>query len=366
MPGMQRALCVDGRLLPEMADYYRRRVEGGVGLVIGEGCAVDHPSSIWESRFPRLNQATLDGWAACVEAVHAAGGSMLVQLSHPGAFRSDKQSLPEMPGPALSASGLYGVDKQQGRAATQQELAEIRDAFVRAARYVEQIGADGVELHGCHGFFLDEFLWSETNRRDDRYGGPTIAERVRYPAEVVAAIRRAVSDDFIVSFRFSQWKEVDYGARIVASPDELGELLAILRSAGVDVFHPSTRRFDQPEWPGSELGLAGWTKRLTDAPVIAVGSVGLSNDVMESLLGSAEPSLASAPLKGLARRFRNGEFDMIAVGRSLLADADWVRKVAEGRLQDVRVFRKHDMGEALEMEPTLIIEAHKDDAPSHA
>ena len=117
MPGMQRALCVDGRLLPEMAEYYRRRVDGGVGLVIGEGCAVDHPSSIWESRFPRLNQATLDGWAACVEAVHAAGGLMLIQLSHPGAFRSDKQSLPDMPGPALSASGLYAVDKEQGRAA---------------------------------------------------------------------------------------------------------------------------------------------------------------------------------------------------------------------------------------------------------
>jgi 2,4-dienoyl-CoA reductase-like NADH-dependent reductase (Old Yellow Enzyme family) len=361
MPGMQRARCVDGRLLPEMADYYRRRVDGGVGLVIGEGCAIDHPSSIWESRFPRLSDQTLDGWSACVDAVHAAGGRMLIQLSHPGAFRSEKQALPGAPGPALSASGLYGADKINGRAATLEELVDIRESFAAAARYVEAIGADGVELHGCHGFFLDGFLWPRTNQRSDGYGGD-IRNRARFPAEVVSAIREAVGSDFVISYRFSQWKEVDYHAKIVETPAELELLLSVLRSAGVDIFHPSTRRFNAPEWPGSDLGLAGWTKQLTDAPVIAVGSVGLTNDVMESLLDGKEPEFAGqAMLSELVRRFENKEFDLIAVGRSLLSDPNWVEKISQGRFEEIRPFRKRDMGEALEMEPTLIIDAHKDD-----
>jgi 2,4-dienoyl-CoA reductase-like NADH-dependent reductase (Old Yellow Enzyme family) len=315
---------------------------------------------VWESRFPRLGPGCLDGWERCVDAVHEAGGRMLIQLSHPGALRSGSMALPSMPGPALSASGLFRADRPNGRAATRQELQEIRDAFAAAASVIRGLGADGIELHGCHGFFLDEFLWAETNRREDEYGGATLAERARYPAEVTAAVRQALGPDLILSFRFSQWKEPDYQAKVAASPEELGKLLAILRSAGVDLFHASTRRFDAPEWPGSDLGLAGWAKRLTDAPVIAVGSVGLTVDVMESLIGQAEARFAGAAnLRELGRRFDRGDFDLIAVGRSLIADPAWVSKVRDGRYGDIRRFRRADLGEALEMEPELVIEAQR-------
>ncbi len=357
MPGMQRGMCVEGRLLPEMADYYRRRVDGGVGLVVGEGCSVEHPSSIWESRFPRLNEGTLDGWERCVRAVHGAGGRMLVQISHPGALRAESQNMPGLQVPALSASGLYKAGKPNGRAATLQELAEIRDAFARAAWFARKAGADGIELHACHGMFLDEFFWAETNLRDDRYGGAHIRDRARYPAEVASAVREAVGPDFLVALRFSQWKEADYYARIVETPDELEALLAVMREAGVDLFHPSTRHFDRPEWPGSDLTLAGWTKQLTDVPVIAVGSVGLSHDVMDSLAGAAETRFVGEPsLRELVRRFDNGEFDLIAIGRSLISDSAWVRKVAAGRYGEVRQFSREDLGVALDMEPDFILE----------
>jgi 2,4-dienoyl-CoA reductase-like NADH-dependent reductase (Old Yellow Enzyme family) len=350
MPGMQRGNCEEGAPTREMIEYYRRRAAGGVGLIIGEGCCVEHPSSFCEARFPRLNPRTYEGWRRCIEAVHSEGGRMLIQLSHLGAMRANSPNIPKLAGPALSPSGFFSADKDNGRAATEQDLGEILEAFVDAARLAKAAGADGIELHGCHGFLLDEFLWASTNKRVDRYGGETLQARCRYPAEIVSAIRREVGRDFSISFRFSQWKEPDYTARIADTPTELGAFLNAMRVAGVDVFHASTRRFTTPEFPGSTLGLAGWTKLLVRAPVIAVGSVGLTEDVMESLVGNTEAKFAGASsLREVTTRFANGEFDLIAIGRSLISDADWVRKVREHRFNDIRIFSKKDLGELLEV-----------------
>jgi 2,4-dienoyl-CoA reductase-like NADH-dependent reductase (Old Yellow Enzyme family) len=107
--------------------------------------------------------------------------------------------------------------------------------------------------------------------------------------------------------------------------------------------HVSTRRFWEPEWTGSDLGLAGWAKRLTDACVIAVGSVGLDIDVMESLFGRDAKSTGRSGLQELARRFSNGEFDLVSVGRGQIGDPDWVQKVREGRIWEIRPFTKRDV-----------------------
>ena len=179
---------------------------------------------------------------------------------------------------------MYG-GKPNGLAASLGDLEAIQDAFVRGARAAQQIGANGVEVHACHGYLLERFLWAETNRRTDGYGGDDIRARVRFPKEIVTAIRAAVGQDFVISFRFSQWKEVNYEARIAPTPEDLRVMLSELRSAGVDLFHASARRFWIPEWPGSDWGIAGWTKSFTDAPVIGVGSVGLDTDVMENFFG---------------------------------------------------------------------------------
>ncbi|HEX5228524.1 MAG TPA: hypothetical protein VFW44_12470, partial [Bryobacteraceae bacterium] len=290
MPGMQRMWCEDGRPLPRLAQYYRRRVEGGVALVITESCAVDHPSSTQTPQFTRITDATMDAWAECVRAVKDAGGRIFLQLWHEGAVRKEGGDGPYAQYPSLSPSGLVYSGKPNGRACSAEDLASIRDAFVRGALAAREIGADGVEVHACHGYLLDQFLWAETNRRTDGYGGDEIRARVRFPAEIVAAIRAALGPAFPISFRFSQWKEVNYDARVVPTPDDLAVMLSELRTAGADVFHASARRFWIPEWPGSDLGIAGWTKSLTDKPVIGVGSVGLDTDVMENFFGKEAQS----------------------------------------------------------------------------
>ncbi len=338
MPGMQRGWCEAGRPLPQLADYYRKRVEGGVSLVISESCAIAHPTATAQPAAARLAADTRDAWAHCIAAVVEAGGHMLLQLWHEGGLRKDEDGL------TISASGYGHPGLQRGRSASTVELGELIDSYIASARLAQDAGAAGVEVHGAHGFMLDQFLWAATNRRVDGYGGPAIADRVRLPAEIVAAIRAECGPDFLISFRFSQWKEHDYTARVADSPDELGEMLTILRKAGVDVFHASTRRFWEPEWPDHDWGLAGWTRHLSGLPTITVGSVGLDRDVMESFSveGEARPTIETS-LAELARRLAGGEFDLVSVGRSLISDPDWVNKVRAGDYAAIRPFRKSDI-----------------------
>jgi 2,4-dienoyl-CoA reductase-like NADH-dependent reductase (Old Yellow Enzyme family) len=342
MPGMQRYWCVDGAPDHRLRDYYRRRVLGGASLVISESCAVDHPSATKNPTFARISPDTRDAWRASVEGVHEAGGAMFLQLWHQGAvnYGGDADSNPVFV--ALSPSGIAHPGESFGRAATEDELSSLKRAFVQGALDAAEIGADGVELHCAHGFLLDQFLWPGTNLRADRYGGPAITDRATFVAEVTEAVRKATGPDFVISVRISQWKESDFDARIVEEPAQLGQLVSMLRSAGADIFHVSTRRFWAPEWTGSDLGLAGWAKSFTDAAVIAVGSVGLDIDVMASLEGQEARPTGASRIDELVRRFRRGDFDLVSVGRSQIGDPDWVAKMTHHRIPDIRAFRADD------------------------
>jgi 2,4-dienoyl-CoA reductase-like NADH-dependent reductase (Old Yellow Enzyme family) len=343
MPGMQRQWCVDGKPNAKLIDYYRRRVLGGVPLVITESCAVDQASATQEKTYARMTDATVEAWAECFGAIRDAGGNMFLQLWHEGAVRREGGDGPYADAPTLSPSGIRSPGRPQGRAATREELADIRDGFAHSALLAKQAGAAGVEVHACHGYLLDLFLWEATNRREDGYGGPELTARLRFPAEVVTAVRAAVGPNMIISFRFSQWKQADYDAKIVRDPGELKVLLDVIGDAGADIFHASTRRFFTPEWPGSPLGLAGWTKSLTTRPVIACGSVGLDTDIMDNFLVREAQQTGEEGISELVRRFNGNEFDLIAVGRANIGDPDWVQKVRDGRYDDICAFTRQDI-----------------------
>jgi 2,4-dienoyl-CoA reductase-like NADH-dependent reductase (Old Yellow Enzyme family) len=350
MPAMQRGMCVGGSPKPELAAYYRRRAEGRVGLIIGESAAVDHPSSTVQPTAAHINANTRDGWARCVDEVGEAGGAMLLQLWHEGALRTD--------GEALSPSGLAHPGRTSGRAATRDELAAIRDGYVRSALIAQAIGAAGVEVHAAHGYFLDQFLWHGTNVRDDGYGGSDIAHRARFPAEIVAAIRAACGPAFVITLRFSQWKEADYGARVAQTPDELATMAGMFREAGVDALHCSNRRFWEGEWHGDARNLAGWTRAMSGLPTITVGSVGLDTDVMTVFMEGVDPGARVAEaIEDLEARLAAGEFDLVAVGRALIGDPDFVRKVERRDYAAIRTFSRADLGQ-LEWDTSIVHEAH--------
>ena len=181
MAPMTRSKSPGNVSTPEMAAYYRRRAEGGTGLIITEGTSPGHPAA---SAYPNV--------------------------------------------PAF----------------------------------------DGVELHGAHSYIIDQFFWGATNRRTDKYGGGTLAQRTRFAVELIEAVRREIRDDFPLVLRFSQWKQGDHAHKMAETPGDLEAFLKPLTGAGVDWFHCSTRDFNTLEFPGSELNLAGWTKRLTGKPTI--------------------------------------------------------------------------------------------------
>ncbi len=273
-----------------------------------------------------------------VDEVHAAGGAIVPQLWHVGSVRKEGIE-PDKSVPGYSPSGLYKPGSKNGVAMTKADIDEVIASFAQAALDAKNIGFDGVEVHGAHGYLIDQFLWQGTNERTDEYGG-SIENRTRFAVEVVQAIRAAVGEDFAIIFRFSQWKQQDYSAKLAETPEQLAIILNLLVDAGVDVFHASTRRFWQAEFEGSTLNLAGWTKKLVNKPVITVGSVGLDEDFIgdgkSELGGSSKPTGIDA----LLERLNNDEFDLVAIGRALLVDSQWVNKIHKNELDDLQAFNK--------------------------
>lgn len=326
MAPMTRQASPGGVPGPDVAAYYARRAAGGVGLLITEGVRLPDPAAGFPESVPTLaGDDVLTGWRRVTDAVHAEGAVIAAQLWHQGGERSDADGVKP-----VSPSGVDGTGQPRGRALEAPELPSIAAAFALAARNARDAGFDAVELHGAHGYLLDEFLWTKTNLRADDYGGSSAA-RTRFPAEVVAAVRAAVGPDFPIIFRFSQWKATDYDATIAADPTELQDVLAPLTDAGVDVFHPSTRRHYAAAFPDvdPELSLAGWTKKVTGVPVIAVGSVGLDTAFRDE---GPRTEIAPAPADRVIAQFEAGEFDVIAIGRALLADPTWVNRLRDGTL----------------------------------
>ncbi|BDM69904.1 oxidoreductase [Streptomyces nigrescens] len=335
MAPMTRMFSPDGVPGDDVRSYYARRAAAGVGLIVTEGTYVGHESAGQSDRVPRFHgEQQLAGWRKVVEAVHEAGGTIVPQLWHIGMVRNQGEP-PFADAPAVGPSGLVTAGAEPtGRAMTQQDLDDVVAAFAQAAADAERIGFDGVEIHGAHGYLVDQFLWAGTNRRTDAYGGDPVA-RTKFAAEIVAAVRERVSAEFPVIFRYSQWKQQDYTARLAETPEELEAILTPLAAAGVDAFHASTRRYWLPEFDGSDLNLAGWSKKLTGRPTITVGSVGLDGDFLRSFAGQG------APVRGidnLLDRLERDEFDMVAVGRALLQDPEWAAKVLDNRFEALKPY----------------------------
>lgn len=320
-----------------VAAYYQRRAENQVGLIITEGTLINHPAAAEGMNRPNFyGEEALKGWAKVVEKVHQAGGKIMPQLWHVGTARKINGNNPN---PEALPIGPSGLDITTGEKVTSpmtiKEIKEIIHAFATAALAAKNLGFDGIEIHGAHGYLIDQFFWEKTNHRQDNYGG-NMKARSQFAVEIVQACREAVGPDFPIVFRYSQWKMGSYQAKLAKTPEELSVFLAPLVEAGVDIFHCSTRRYWEPEFAGSELNLAGWTKKITGKPTITVGSVGLDTNFTDFFTKGKGAKATS--IQPLLDRLEKHEFDLVAVGRALLADPAWAVKLRTNRINELIPF----------------------------
>ncbi len=324
----------------DVADYYRRRAENHVGLIITEGTVVDITGHAYPDVPNFYGEKSLQGWKTVVEKVHRAGGKIFPQLWHTGSVRQSGMA-PDPSLPGYGPSPILHPSIEDGEPPKEMSISDIDDvitAFAKAAKQAENIGFDGIEIHGAHGYLIDQFFWDRTNRRSDRYGGDTIGERTLFASEIIGAIKEKVRESFPVCLRISQWKMGDFDAKLAHTPQELEQFLNPLSEAGVDIFHCSTRRFSQPEFPGSPLNLAGWTKKITGKPVITVGSIGLDTDFVSMRIKGETAKGSEETIHDLLACLARDEFDLVAIGRALLADPTWVTKVVQGRFDEIKTF----------------------------
>jgi 2,4-dienoyl-CoA reductase-like NADH-dependent reductase (Old Yellow Enzyme family) len=340
MAPMTRNMSPGGVPGANVAAYYRRRAEGGIGLIVTEGTYIPQSGAGFSPAVPRFYGAdALAGWKHVVDEVHEAGAKIFPQLWHVGLMPLPGDELDETR--IVSPSAIVRPSETMGAPASSDTIEETIRAFGDAAASAQAIGCDGIQIHGAHGYLVDQFFWDATNRRDDAFGGADLLARSRFALDIVRECRAQTSPDFPISFRFSQWKQQDFAARLAASPAELEAFLLPLVDAGVDIFDCSTRRFWEPEFERSDMNLAGWTRKITGKVTSTVGSITLNTDLFSSF---ATETRTINNMNRLIEMMARGDFDLVSIGRSAIVDATWANKVREGSLHTLTPYSVAALG----------------------
>lgn len=334
-PMTRRKAKKDGVPTPEIIEYYRRRAQGEVGLIISEGTGIDSFHAYDTLTVPRFeNDDQLEGWQKVVDAIHEQGSAFAPQLWHTGRYAHN----PIGPSACKMPDKADGTSRAPVQEMNEHHFSQVINAYIEAAKNAEAIGCDAIEIHGAHGYLLDSFVSPVTNKRQDQYGG-SLENRIRFPIEVVRSVRGAIAKDFPIIYRFSQWQLDDYNQIKFANPQQLETWVTELKNAGVDILHVSTYDATSPGFPevDAKKTLCGWARELSNLPCIAVGKVTV-NLTFNNAYGEELDQVASPqPAFDL---IENNEADILAVGRALIANPNWVQIVQRGDWQQLRPFHK--------------------------
>jgi len=317
MPGLASFLIEDdGTITDKTIEHYRLRAAGGPGMVIVEACAVSpegvvspHQARIYDDRF-------VEGLAKIAQVMRAEGAVPAVQIHHGGRQTSSKviKQKPLAPSPLPCPTIRGDVEPL-----TKKKIQELIHKFGDAAERAVQAGFDLIEIHGAHGYLINQFLSRFSNIREDEYGGD-VEGRAKFALEIVREIRKRIGKDFPLSFKISAQEFVPNGLTV----GESIKILKLLVKEGIDVVQVSAGNDATPEWIAQPMfmkkaclaGSAGAIKKALNIPVMAVGRI---NDPLV-----AERILAE------------GKADLVCMGRGLLADPELPKKAKEGRLEDIR------------------------------
>lgn len=289
MPPMDRASSMDGSVSDDLINHYRERAES-TGLIIIEHEYVSPEGRAHPKQLSMAGDEVIEGYRKLADAIHLEGSNAIAQISHAG-FEAKVEN-------PLNVNAM-----------TLDDIAHVRESFIKAALRTEKAGFDGVEIHCAHGYLLNQFYSPYTNKRTDDYGG-SLLNRSRLTNEIIRGMREALGEDYIIAVRFGAYDYLDGGSRL----EDIGEAVMSFENSGVDLLDISGGlcRFKNPlsKEPGWFKELSKIARDASNCPVILTGGVKKIAD-------------AEALLEG-------GYADLIGIGRAMLMDAKWSRKALVG------------------------------------
>ncbi|WP_312470931.1 FAD-dependent oxidoreductase [Neobacillus sp.] len=319
MPAMGTNLAgPNGEITDHQIAYYEERARGGTGLIIVEFTSIEYELGKGTMNQLRIDEGRfIPGMHRLANAVHKYDAKIFVQLHHAG--RESNSQLTggkQIVAPSPVTCAAVG---EEPRELTTAEVKDLVNKFVMGAFRCKIAGIDGVELHGAHGYLINQFLSPNTNLRTDEYGG-SFENRMRFIEEIVDGIKEKCGEDYPVTVRLSV-DEFDEGGQDVKLSKEISRYL---EKIGVDGLHASAGNYNSMDKiiesmlfeQGWRVYLAEEIKKEVKIPVITVGVI-------------REPEFAENILL-------EGRADFIALGRGHIADPEWAKKTLEGREKEIR------------------------------
>lgn len=305
----------DGMPTEKFMAYHERKARGGFGAIITEDFCVCPEAGAFKRLGGLWNDEQMEAYRAFTQRIHDAGAKIIVQLYHAGRQTSSRVTGVRCVAASAIKDPTVG---ETPHALTVDEIHALEQCFVDAAVRAKAAGFDGVEIHGAHGYLINQFASPYSNKRSDEYGGTTV-NRARFATEVIAAVREAVGADFPIIYRMSSVEFVPGGLQL----EETKVIARLVEEAGADLVHVSQGVFASGRniIPPFAIPVAGFAdhaaaiKQAVKVPVMAVGRI---ND----------PLLADTVIA-------TGKADLCAMGRASLADPDMPNKAREGRLCDI-------------------------------
>ena len=307
--------AVDGSVTEALIDYFEERARGEVGLIISPFAMVSSEQRI--GTLGIFSDRFIPGMSRLCGRVQSFGAKFVLQIAHPGGKAMRELTGKRPLAPSSIESLIYS---ERPRELTREEIEELIEEFVEAARRAKEAGCDGIEVHGAHTYLVGQFISPHTNRREDEYG-KDLEGRMKFPSSIVKGVRRICGEDFVVGFKFSAHEHLEEGV-----DDDLARKIArYIEKEGADYIHaaatsstiPGFLECDFPSVPsiyspqGVLVKLAENVKKDVGIPVIGTG-------------GITDPEYAE-------RVLREGRADLVAIGRALIADAQWALNARTGK-----------------------------------
>jgi len=334
---MAQYSCVDG--LP--ADYHLvhlgARAMGGAGMVVAEMTCPSPDARITPACPGLWNEAQRDAWKRIVDFVHAnTEAKIAMQLGHAGAkgstrvpWEGEDQPLEHGNWPLISASPQQYLDgiSDWSRAMTRADMDRVTADFVRAARFAAEAGFDWLELHCAHGYLLSSFISPLTNQRTDDHGG-SLANRLRYPLEVFAAIRAVWPKELPISVRISAHDWVEGGI----TPDDAVEIARAFKAAGADLIDCSSGQVSKRQQPVyGRMYQTPFSDRIRNEAGIATIAVGAISeaDHVNSIVAAGRADLCAIARPHLA----NPAWTLLEAAKIGVTEIEWPKQYRSAKLQ---------------------------------